>query len=91
MMGLYKEYLDQQNEFREGLVEKARKQIEAEPLYKVDIKDEEVNDGWYPLYNYAMVGLITCLAIARGLFVKRRKCNCDEGSDDDSSPATYLF
>lgn len=51
--------------------------------------DEEVDDGWYPLYSYAMLGLITCLAIARGLFVKRRKCNCDNDVDV-SSPATYF-
>ena len=51
-----------------------------------DIEEEEDDEleGWYPLYNYAMVGLISCIAIARVLFVKRRKCNCDEDSDNDA-------
>jgi len=45
------------------------------------IKEEE--EEWYPLYNYAMVGLLSCSAIVTGLFVKKRKRSCVEGSDDD--------
>lgn len=48
-----------------------------------DIEEEEEEEEWYPLYNYAIAGLLSCSAIARGLFVKNRKRNCVEGSDDD--------
>ncbi|KAL7500838.1 hypothetical protein ACHAWT_008755 [Skeletonema menzelii] len=56
----------------------------------IEEKDEE---EWYPLYNYAIAGLLSCSAIARGLFVKKRKRDCVEGSDDDiddkSNVSTY--
>lgn len=46
---------------------------------KIEGEEEE---EWYPVYNYAMAGLVMCSAMVTGLLVKKTKRNCAEDSDD---------
>jgi len=48
----------------------------------------EKEEEWFPVSNYAMVGLVTFSAMATGIFVKKRKRNCAGGSGDDEEDNT---
>ena len=49
------------------------------------IEKEEV---WYPVYNYAFVGLMMCSAMVSGLLFKKAKRNCVEASADEECDGT---
>jgi len=99
-MGLYKEYLDQQDNFRKSLVEKSRKQLEEEPVYKVNIEDEEVNHpkhynkGKYETYDVIVdtLGKHEAISYCQGNILKyiMRMWNKDKPLQDAEKAEWYL-
>jgi hypothetical protein len=99
-MGLEEEYNKQLREFRESLVEKARKQIEEEPVYEVDIKDEEVNHpkhynkGKFETYDVIVdtLGKYEAISYCQGNILKyiMRMWNKDKPLQDAEKAEWYL-